>query len=206
MIKKRIKDESSASMTILGICALVLLFFFGIFMTDITKNVYLVRQYQVAAQKSTQNAVKDQNAYGGLKPSAAQKALDEYKIQTSLDDTDEYETGRSIGAFSKNCRPLGDYPKITVYFDTGRHGRGGKVEYTSKNFSDMPKGSEQEFIKKNYRILGMEVVDAVDNMFTGIFTFNEGSCKEVHLSASSIASSSYDEEEGFEIIEYEDVK
>lgn len=203
MFKKRLKDESSASLTYIGICAIVLLIFLGIFLVDITKDVYIVRQYQVAAQKATQVGIKEQNAYGGLKPSAAQKALDEYKIQTSLKDSDQYKVGRNIGAFSKNCRPQGDYPKVVVYFDTGRHGRGGKVEFSSNKFSQMPKGSEQEFIRKNYRILGMEVVDAVDNMFTGIFTYNKGSCKEIHLSASSIASSSYDSEKQFEIIEYD---
>lgn len=193
MFKKRIQSDNGAYVTIIGIAVIVLILLMAIFIVDASKNLYIKNQYYQAAQRATQTAIKDQDMIGGLKKSAMNHLIDEYKIQTGRAKDD---TGASLetGAFRGSCSNGKDYPKIKIYYDNKkRDNRGGTLIYTSVGFSKMPINAQDEakFRTNQYNTIGIEVEDVAQNFFLGMFGNN---CSVIKTKASATISSSHDED------------
>lgn len=186
-------DDAGGSITYLGIFGILLVCLLGIWVTDITKNLSMTNQYQLAAQRATQTAAKDQNSLGGLNPSAINVVIKEYENQTQVGDKK---------AFADKCRKDG-YPKISIFVDNTRNyrasyqGDGLTPIFTSQSYQTASettlKELEMDFAKNNYQVIAVRVDDVVQDYFTPIF--NDFGCKVVTTDASTILSSSRDEDD-----------
>lgn len=201
---KRIKKDGAAGITFYGIFAILIIMLLGIWIVDINKNLMVSKQYQMAAQRAVQTAVKDQDKIGGISPDAINTVINEYMVQTNP-SVDPTKPSGEKQVFSQACRDSsgGKLPKITVYFDTRRDKRAGEdnfeTSYQSRNYQSVEVESlREEFRRKNYQVVAVRVEDAVQDFFSGMFG---PGCQKITVDASAITSSSRDEDKFLKIRE-----
>ena len=191
-ILKNIKSNKGNSISIIGMMLIIITCIVGIFMTDISKNVYVKNMQQHNAQMAVQTALKEQDKQGGLTISAVNTVVNEYMKQNKHSSSNKSLT---------TCQARGNYPHITVSFVTERKNgmdfdgtntftsNGGKeLTYTSvekKRFQMM-----QSALGK-YKVVSVRVVDSVGNIMMGAIG---QPCTEITTYASAVSSTTYDEE------------
>lgn len=201
-IRNNLKSDNGATVTVMGMVMIMSVLLLGIFMIDISKNLYIKQVQLSSTQKAAQTAIKEQNAVGGLKITAVNRAIREYNTQRK---------GGLVGskdtlAHRTKCQTRGNYPKIKVTFDTKRRletgdaiqidGQEIQQSFTSSNGSELYFSKLQEEMfnrlaleKSQYKVVNVEVIDVADNYMMAIFGLP---CSELTTTASAISASAYD--------------
>lgn len=181
-----IKSDRGEGVTIMGLASLLLLLLLSIFIVDFTKTMYIKNLYTSFAQKAAQTAIKSQDAIGGLLPTSANSIVTEYMTQRSGGgNTADAQSHRS------SCEINGNYPRITISYDNSRQVGSSSVSYSSTNGQIPHLLDANQFYKKQYNTIQIDVVDVTDNYFFGIFG---QPCAEVNVTASAITTSHFDED------------
>lgn len=184
--KKRIKDDSAFSFTIIVIFMVVIIITLAYIIVDTTKNQGTKEDFQRAAQTAVQTAIKQQNSTGGLKPESAKSAIEEYKEQTKIGN-----------AFVKECRAKHDYPRFTISYGRDRGNTDSHVFWQNFRASDQytfSDATKRTFDEENYTTITLEVEDVIDQILPGGNPDDAG-CEITKVRASAITSSSVDEDE-----------
>lgn len=217
---KRLKDESGGATMVLGLALLALTLLIAGFVIDFSKNTQIKNDYANVGQRATQAALIYQNAVGGLQGSnSANGLINEYMLETrghtyagvtlpgngysnpsQTEDTSVYRKSQ--------CAKSPLYPKISIYYDTGRH----TADYVLQHKDSFPHvtsiggrpvqaglGSNQlnddVFAASKYKTITAEITDISDNYFYGMANSNNN-CQMYHVTVSSISSNSNDFETG----------
>ena len=191
-IKHRIKSNDGNSISIIGMMVIIISCIVGIFITDISKNVYVKNMQQHNAQMATQTALKHQDKQGGLTIDAVNTVINEYMKQNK-----NSSNNRKLTA----CQAKGNYPHITVSFAMER--KNGMDFDTANSFTSFA-GKELTYTSVErkrfhmiqsalgkYKVVSVKVVDSVGNIMMGVVG---QPCTEITTYASSVSTSTYDEE------------
>lgn len=186
MLKKRIKSNNGSTTTILGLAIIMLVLLMGVFMIDVSKNLYIKNIYYKSAQRAAEVAIKSQNVIGGLAGESGNAAIREYMTQRNGGkQTAETSSHR------QSCEVNGQYPKITIRYDKTRaFDNNSTVLFNSTGGQPIAElNKNPKFLKNQYKVIDVEVTDIVDNYFMSIFG---KPCQEVTVRASSISTGTFD--------------
>lgn len=183
---KKIKSNKGSTTTILGLAIIMLVLLMGVFMIDVSKNLYIKNIYYKSAQRAAEVAIKSQNVIGGLAGESGNAAIREYMTQRNGGkQTAETSSHR------QTCELSGSYPKITIRYDKTRNfDVNSTISYTSNSGNQIAElNKNPQFFKTQYKVIDIEVTDVVDNYFMSIFG---KPCQEVTVRASSISTGTFD--------------
>lgn len=173
MIEK-IKNNKAAAVTILGMATITILLLFAIILIDIGK----VREFRNISfnslQMAAQRGIMEQNSVGGLKPSSATFAVEEYTEQTKI----------GFGAYRGKCGT----PEFRFKFDKGRHLGLSGVSSKEYTLATLPADNDLKFAKQKYDTLTIQVKDVTGNFFN----FFNNPCTTFTAEASATTSGEFD--------------
>lgn len=172
---KRLKSNEAGAMTIIGMATIIIMVIFAVVLIDIGKAREFRNISFNSLQMAAQRGIMEQNSVGGLKPSSATLAAEEYIIQTKI----------GFGAYRGKCGA----PEFKFKFDKGRHlGLSGvsSKEYTLKT---LPADNDLNFAKQKYDTLTIQVKDVTGNFFN----FFGNPCTKITTEASATTTGAFDE-------------
>lgn len=195
---RRLKDDSGASVTIYGIFLATIIMTLGSFIIDLSKWIYTKNMLHSYAQQSVHLAIKEQDSLGGLKPTSAEKFVQEYINYRGLEGKQRPANYGTVEWSNKGCENHngGGYPRITMRYISNREiGTDGNktitLESTRGNNPDITKTQRDNFHTQGYKGFTAEITDVVRNEYSLANALGFG-CVEVSFSASSIASARVD--------------
>lgn len=186
-MKERIKKDKGNSVIVLGIFVVGMILISAVLIVDLGKSMYIKNLYSSFARKAVQTAVKEQDHVGGLKPESASKMISEYMIQRN----GNVNTRDAQSHFS-TCDTLGKYPIVEITYDSKRQKDAVSVTYESISGAEPYIPKKNDFFKNSYNTIEVNITDVTDNYFFGIFG---KPCAEIHLRASGITTTTFDESE-----------
>lgn len=208
-VEKRLKSDSGAAVTILGLALTALILLMACFMIDFVKNGQIKNDYTGAAQRATQAALINQNGVGGLTSiDSANSLIKEYMLETrgyAFNDDKRMINQKQTtdtGAFRNTGCSMdseNSYPIIKIFYDTGRH----NASYLKEHQSEFPhftsvhgaritsNSDETTFDTHKYRTITAFVTDVSDNYFFGMFSKGQA-CQVYNINVSSMATKSDD--------------
>lgn len=219
-LRKRFKDESGGATMVLGLALFALSLVIAGFIIDFTKNTQIKNDYINVGQRATQAALIYQNAVGGLQgTSSANGLINEYMLETrgatkygvtqaGNGSTNNMQT-QDTAAFRKStCARSSEYPKISIFYDTGRHTPDYVIAHqdsfphaTSIGGAQIANGNgtnqldDNAFASAKYKTITANIQDISDNYFYGM-TSAGNNCQIYNVTVSSISSNSNDFQTG----------
>lgn len=184
MMKSRLKSDGAGAITILGYALVFVVLLMSIFMVDFFKNIHMKGVYLKNAQHAVQSGLRAQNHIGGLLPSSANVAKDEYMRLR------EYSQ-----AFRAEEEGWQNFPIISIYFDRERHpglspqAIGPYMSQGGEDFRRLPSDDHAAFYHERYAVLSIEVKENVDNYFWGWFAESQSI---ITVRASAVLTKHYD--------------
>lgn len=195
-LRKKIKSDSGASITIMGFALILLILLCGIMIIDVSKNVYLSSILTRNVQMAAQTSIKQQLGNGALKLTSVNNAISEYvKLRNGEEGT------KSFKAFSTHC-DTSQYPKIQITLKSGRNNKSRSISYISIDGKEIIfSPTTIQGFNTNQKVLTdrglvpintieITVEDIVDNYFINLF--GGGQCSIIKARGSAITSTEFD--------------
>lgn len=200
----KLKDEKGLSNTIIFLFFIFFFFILSTLIVDLSKLSYLRNDFYTYTQQAVQASIKEQDNIGNLSYISAEKAVDEYMIRRDPNyNRNKLDAGggQDIGAISHTygCNKNKEYPKITLSYSRGRtYDLTTDPNITTKTYPESVGGNlvnitdKSSFYQNEFNVIQMNVTEVVDNTYGAIIG---RPCTEIHVSASAITATHFDNEE-----------